>query len=96
VHPDAADVSNADAEGYGLPAHQWMLHSDANDLSAYFIRNSNGYIKMQERSKKLACEVLQHFTLQLLLTPVFLFTVSLATNLFLFLFLFNRKRKSDV
>ena len=49
---------------------------------------------MEERSEKVACDVLQHFTLELLPTPVFLFTISFATNLFLFLF--NRNRKSDV
>lgn len=48
---------------------------------------------MEERSKKEACDVFQHLSLELLPTSVFLFTISFATNLFLFVF--NRKRKSD-
>lgn len=93
MHPDAADVSNADAEGYGLSAHQWTTHSDANNLSAYFIRNFSDYIKMEEKSEKVACNVLQP-RCELLPTPVFLLMISFTTNLFLFLF--NRNRKSDV
>lgn len=94
MNPNAADVSNAGAEGYSLPTRKWMLHSDANDLNVYFIRKLNGCIKKEERNEKIACDVLQPSTVELLPTPVFLLMISFTTNLFLFFF--NRNRKSDV
>lgn len=84
VYPDAADCSNADEEGYSLPAYQWILYSNTNNLSAYFIRNLFGYIKMEEKSEKMACNT----SLDLLPTWLFLFMVPFATNLLLLLFLF--------
>lgn len=56
VHPDAADGSNADS-GTAACSSQWLLCSDANDLRVYCIRNFSGYIKMKERSERVAYDV---------------------------------------
>lgn len=92
MHPDEADVSNADDEGCSLPAHQWILHSNTNNLSACLIRNFIVYIKMEGRGEKIVCVVAHHSTSCLHqcfcswfpLQPTFSF------------YFFNRNRKTGV